>query len=80
MWYVAPALPAALAACRIATRKWSDTGSLRDLVYSKQRPKSPFAEKYARENGRPLPLWQVQTYGRHILEVGTVYVLCTEHQ
>lgn len=56
-------------AISVATRKWTDTGSVRDLVHSKQRPKTPFAQKYARSNGRPLPLSLVQTYGRHILEV-----------
>lgn len=52
----------------VAIRQFTEVGSLRDLIYSKQRPKSPFAQKYARSNGRPLPLAQVQTYGRHILE------------
>jgi hypothetical protein len=52
----------------VATRLWTDAGSLRDVIYGKQRPKAAFSHKYARSNGRPLPLAQVQTFGRHILE------------
>ena len=53
----------------VATRKWAgDKGSLRDLVYSKQRPKNKFRQKYARGNGKPLTLMKIQTYGRHVLE------------
>jgi hypothetical protein len=51
----------------VVTRKWTDSGSLRDLVY-RQSPKTPFVQKNKRANGKPLPLAQVQAFGRHVLE------------
>lgn len=51
----------------VVTRKWADAGSLRDLVY-RQNPKTPFSQKNNRAHGKSLPLAQVQTYGRHVLE------------
>lgn len=58
--------------CLLVTRKWSSSGSLRDLIYGKQRPKNPFSQKYVRTNAKPLPIASIQNFGRHILEAMSV--------
>lgn len=55
----------------LVTRRWVESGSLRDLVYH-QGPRTPYVEKNQLARGRPLPLAQVQCFGRHVLEALSV--------
>jgi hypothetical protein len=52
----------------VIIRKFCDKGSLKDLIYGKQSPKNPYADKYRRENGKPLQPKMVRKFGRHVLE------------
>jgi hypothetical protein len=52
----------------IIIRKFCERGSLKDLIYGKQNPKDSYADKYRRDNGRPLRHKIIKTFGRHVLE------------
>eukprot|EP00602_Paraphysomonas_sp_CaronLab_P003091 CAMPEP_0185032956 /NCGR_PEP_ID=MMETSP1103-20130426/21518_1 /TAXON_ID=36769 /ORGANISM="Paraphysomonas bandaiensis, Strain Caron Lab Isolate" /LENGTH=442 /DNA_ID=CAMNT_0027569057 /DNA_START=288 /DNA_END=1616 /DNA_ORIENTATION=- len=52
----------------IVIRKFCEKGSLKDVIHGKQSPKTPYADKYRKENGRPLKQKAVRSIGRQILE------------
>lgn len=51
----------------VVVRKFSEKGSLRDVIHNKQNPRHASRDKYA-SSGKPLSEHRLKLYGRHILE------------